>query len=385
MSNPVFLNYPLETFTPTQSGALATILWECCRAARRTGVEPYVITRESPVPTFDWPRLVTIPYPKVFSRGVLFGLQRAERKLTGWRHLGHKAYAMRVLRALREAGLTEGPFVLLNDPEMAITLRRRFPRARIVHWFENQLECREPFRTYYGQSGIVTLGVSNFTSRWVESYYGLRKVDTLYNGVDSAHFCPRVGAPGADEIPVINFVGRTGIEKGPDILLEAALLLCETTRRFELQVIGANHWDRLEMDAYQQKLSALVRDLERRGVCVYRPGHVGRADLPAMLRRAYIHVVPARWDEPFGMTTIEGMACGLATVAARTGGTPEVVGDAGLLFERENVDELTGKLRELVIDSPRRRELGLSGRRQAQQFSWERSWSELSGYLTDGA
>jgi len=73
------------------------------------------------------------------------------------------------------------------------------------------------------------------------------------------------------------------------------------------------------MDDYQKQLASLVGELEACGVCVRRPGHVGRSALPAEIRKAHIHVIPARWDEPFGMTTIEGMACGLATVASRTG------------------------------------------------------------------
>ncbi len=110
------------------------------------------------------------------------------------------------------------------------------------------------------------------------------------------------------------------------------------------------------MDDYQKKLSALAVELQDRGVAVRRPGHVGRAALPAELCRAHIHVVPARWDEPFGMTTIEGMACGLATIASSTGGTPEIVRGHGLLFERESVNQLAEALQALIDDESLRRD-----------------------------
>jgi glycosyltransferase involved in cell wall biosynthesis len=373
-----FINYPLETFTPTQSGALATIIWECCRAASAHGCEPYVITRDCSTPAFEWRNLIRIPYPEAGGGRAGAMLWRAERKLTGWRHLRHRTYANRVARAIRAANLEGGPFVLLNDPEMTVFLRRRFPGATIAHWFENQLECREPFRSSYRDCADITFGVSDFTSRWIESYYGLKQVETLYNGVDGEHFTPAEEPLHTDAPPTINFVGRTGREKGPDLFLKAALQLAEQKRHFSLQIVGSNHWDKLVVDEYQQELNGYVQQLERNGIRVCRTGHVGRAELPSVLRKAIINVVPARWEEPFGMTTIEGMACGLATIASRTGGTPEVVGDAGILFERENVAELAESLR-LLIDSPAERAvLRLRGRERALGFSWERTWSELA-------
>ena len=79
------------------------------------------------------------------------------------------------------------------------------------------------------------------------------------------------------------------------------------------------------------------------------------------------------------------MACGLATVAARTGGTPEVVGDAALLFEREAVDELTGHLGSLVLDAARRNVLGQKARQRALQLSWENAWNRLKTWLPQKA
>ena len=376
--NFAFINYPLETFTPTQSGALATIIWECCRVAVKRACEPYVITRDCPALSFKWRNLIKIPFPEATGGRPGTMLWRAERKLTGWRHLRHRTYARRVASAIRAAKLDGGPFVLLNDPEMAVFLRKQFPTATIAHWFENQLECREPFKSAYRDAVDTTFGVSDYTSRWVENYYGLKQVDTLYNGVDGELFTPSEETIQAGDPPTINFVGRTGREKGPDLLLKAALELAGKSKTFSLQIVGSNHWDRLVMDEYQQELNGYVQQLERCGVKVSRPGHIGRADLPAVLRRAQINVIPARWDEPFGMTTIEGMACGLATIASRTGGTPEVVGDAGILFERENTSELAERLQHLIGSPAERAVLQLRGRERALEFPWERTWSELS-------
>lgn len=379
----VFINHPLETWTPTSSGALATILWECCRVAERQGGDlPWVLTRASEAARFPWAQTLVLDPPRLPGHPLAVKALRAHRKLTGWRHLRHRAYAFQVVQALRRSGLYTRPLVLINDPEMTVYLRRHFPGATILHWFQNQLEAAPRFRRLFPDAADITAGVSDFTSRWVSEYYKINAVPTLYNGVDLDQFRP---APSqeveAEGPPAVSFVGRTGIEKAPDLLLRAARTLSETTTDFRVLLIGSNHWDRFELDDYQRELQGLVTGLEARGVAVLRPGHVGRAALPNMLRRAQIHAVTSRWDEPFGLTTVEGMASGLALVASDTGGTPEVVGTAGALFERDSADGLAACLAPLVADRALRAEQGRKARAQAAEFPWERTWATLTGLL----
>jgi glycosyltransferase involved in cell wall biosynthesis len=372
----VFINNSAETFTPTQSGAIATHIWECCRAARNRGIEPLVISIRCEAEPYREVKTMLLDYPRIPSHPALIKALRAQRKLTGWRHLRQGAYAGRVAGAVREAGMESGTLILHNDPELAVVLRERFPRAFIVHHFHNLLECKTRFRRRFKNAVNAITAVSDFTSRWVEDYYRCGKVTTIYNGVDSERFVPMERTD--DFVPVINFTGRTGIEKAPDLLLQAACRLTERTKAFAIQILGSNHWQKFEWDEYQRTLAGLSEELERKGVRVHRPGHVQRESLPHNLQKADIHVVPSRWDEPFGLVTVEGMACGLATVASRTGGTPELVGNAGLLFERDSVEELTNHLYELVTNRDLRRDLGKKARARAQEFSWSRTWDSFS-------
>lgn len=372
MKRLVFVNYPLETFTPTASGALATYIWELCRAAARDGVEPLVITRAAAQPFFDWPHVETVdpgPAPSGLGRQRARALRR-----TGWvRHLEEPAYLAAVTDAVARAGAAGDILLLQNSPELAVALRRRFPRARIVHLFQNQLEGRPRVRVALAGAVDLVAAVSGFTAGWVSQHYGLSSVRVIHSGVDADVFSP--GSPPAGP-PVINFTGRTGIEKAPDLLYEAADRLASEGLRFEIQICGSNHWDHFEMDAYQARLAELAGRLEARGVAVHRLGHVARPDLPAAMRRAAVHVTPSRWDEPFGLSTLEGMATGLATIASRTGGTPEVVGDAGLMFERDDVAGLAERLREVIGDPRRREQLGRLARARALRLSWRRTWED---------
>ena len=372
--NVVFINHTIETFTPTQSGAIATHVCECYRAARRQGDEPVVISGRSDAEPFPDVNAIWLDYPPVPERGLAHKLCRIQRKLTGWRHLRQQAYGARVVRAIRIHGLQDLPMILHNDPELAVLLRRKFPRAFIVHHFHNQIDSAPVFRRRLSTAANVVTAVSDFTSRWIEDCYGLARnsVRTIYNGVDSEHFTPAANENG--NLPVINFLGRTGIEKAPDLVLKAAAQLVEKGPNFSVQILGSNHWNRFELDAYQRELQGLSRQLESAGIAVRCPGHISRNALPGELRRAHIHVVPSRWDEPFALTILEGMACGLATVAARTGGAPEVVGDAGLLFERDDVNGLATILARLVADPALRAEYARKARARAEEFTWDRTW-----------
>lgn len=375
--NLVFVNYPLETFTPTQSGALATIIYELARCAQNDGLKPLVITQSSPAKAFEGIDSRFLHYPAVPEQGLRRFVARARRKLDGCRHFHHRSYARKVAHAIRDAGAQDLPIFLFNDPEMTIFLRRQFPKANLVHWFQNQHDCKPRYQKAFGKAATTVAAVSSFTAQWVEQFYALPKnsVQILPNGVDTTHFTPAPSSP--DGPLVISFVGRTGIEKGPDVFLKAALKLSARTTNFRVQLLGSNHWDRFELDDYQKQLQSYAQSLQQKGVEVRCPGHIGRMALPGELRRAHIHVIPARWDEPFGMTTIEGMACGLATVASRTGGTPEVTGDAALLFERESVDALAAHLETLMADAPLRQDYAMRARHRAEEFDWARSWARV--------
>ena len=369
----VFVNYPDETFTPTHSGALATYVYECCRAAAASGEQPWVVSRTAAAPAFDWPQLRLLGYPRRPGGWLGTQLTRVQRNAIGLPRLGQRAWAKRVARAVRDIAGPHATLLLQNDPEVAVYLRAALPRARIILLFQNQLPAREPFRSRVAEAVDHLVTASNFTADWVADHYRVPRdhIAVVPNGVAADVIRPPAERTG---LPVIGFVGRTGIEKAPDVVLKAALALSARTCDFGVQIVGSNHWDRFEEDGYQRELSALVAALEARGIAVARPGRVDRAALPTGLQRSSIHVVPSRWDEPFGLTTLEGMAAGNAVVASRTGGTPEVVGDAGQLFERDDVDALTELLDELVHDAQLRTAWGSKARARAETLSWARTY-----------
>jgi glycosyltransferase involved in cell wall biosynthesis len=150
--------------------------------------------------------------------------------------------------------------------------------------------------------------------------------------------------------------------------------------RIRLRIIGSNVWGGFVVDAYGTSLQQRVAALEALGVEVEQLGHVDRGPRVAeLLRGSDVHVVPSRWDEPFGLTTLEGMASGCAVVVTATGGSPEVVGDAGVLVARDDPDALAAKLGWLARDARARNELATAARARSELFSWDCTVDSLLG------
>jgi len=95
------------------------------------------------------------------------------------------------------------------------------------------------------------------------------------------------------------------------------------------------------------------------------PGRIDDADLPALYSGAVVYVTPSL-EEGFGATALEAMACGAPVIASNRAALPEVIADAGLLFDPEDEQELAVVLARVLSDAAladdlRRRALARAG------------------------
>jgi len=78
-------------------------------------------------------------------------------------------------------------------------------------------------------------------------------------------------------------------------------------------------------------------------------GFVADDDLPYLMNAADLLVFPSLY-EGFGIPPLEAMACGIPVVASNTSSIPEVVGDAALLFDPYNVEEMAETMYRTLVD-----------------------------------
>lgn len=96
------------------------------------------------------------------------------------------------------------------------------------------------------------------------------------------------------------------------------------------------------------------------------------ADLPAIYSGASVLVLPS-FHEGFGMPALEAMAAGTPVVVARRGSLPEVVGDAGVYIEPEDIDAIAQGIAAVLTDTDYAEQLRTAGLARAQLFTWERT------------
>jgi glycosyltransferase involved in cell wall biosynthesis len=99
-------------------------------------------------------------------------------------------------------------------------------------------------------------------------------------------------------------------------------------------------------------------------------GHLSGEQLAALYARARIFAFPSL-DEGFGMPILEAMAHGVPVVTSQSSAMPEVAGDAALLVDPLNIDQLAHALTRLAGDEGLREDLIARGRARAPRFTWD--------------
>jgi glycosyltransferase involved in cell wall biosynthesis len=100
-------------------------------------------------------------------------------------------------------------------------------------------------------------------------------------------------------------------------------------------------------------------------------GYVEEEDLAALYSGAAAFVFPSLY-EGFGLPALEAMMCGTPVITSNTTSLPEVVGDAAVLVDPTDPDELGEAMSRLLADHSLREDLRLKGLTRASEFSWKR-------------
>jgi len=199
-----------------------------------------------------------------------------------------------------------------------------------------------------------------------QPYMGRRPHTVIHNGVDVSRFRPDAAAGSA-------FRRRIGIERGP-LLVAVAALHPEKRLDWLLDAVA-----RLSPGAPPLVIcggggerDALAARAQRLGLDLRLPGHLPPDEIIGAYNAATV-VVHARPDEGFPLSITEALACGRPVLAVEGGGTPEVLGDAGVVAPRDDPWEFARLLGELLEDPSRREALGAAARRRAaERFTVER-------------
>ncbi|GAA4250776.1 glycosyltransferase [Dactylosporangium darangshiense] len=207
---------------------------------------------------------------------------------------------------------------------------------------------------------------------------GVRRAGTVIvpSGVDVERFTP--GGPAADHrrpgLRRILSVGSLEERKGFADLIE----VLRRVPGAELVIVGGPDQAGLDRDPEARRLQQLA---DRHGVGdrLRIVGAVPQDEIAGWYRSADV-LACAPWYEPFGLTPLEAMACGVPVVAYAVGGIAESVIDnvTGVLVSPRDTVALAGALRALLGDEVRRMSFASAAiDRVRSRYTWERTAAEL--------
>ncbi len=180
---------------------------------------------------------------------------------------------------------------------------------------------------------------------------------------EAAEALARFGATGGNYIlfPAMTFAHKNHVR-----LLEAlALLKARQGLVLPLVCSGrqhAPHWAPIEDALHRWSLADQVKFV----------GAVSDTELAALYSGARALVFPSRF-EGLGLPLLEAMQYGLPISASNASCIPEVVGDAGLLFDPDDPESIAGALALIWEEAALRERLVAAGQRQRARNSWERA------------
>lgn len=206
---------------------------------------------------------------------------------------------------------------------------------------------------------------SDFVRGEVMEHFGLpaEKVTTVRLGV-LPDFSPRPAQEtraalerhGLSHGRYLLAVGTLEPRKNLATVLDAYASLPDALRaRFPLAVVGMQGWgDRPQPRGDVRLLGYLPQD-----------------DLASLYAGARLFLYPSIY-EGFGLPPLEAMACGVPVIVSRRASLPELVGDAAILVEPDDVSGIASSIVELVEDSQRREDLARAGLARARELTWRR-------------
>lgn len=283
------------------------------------------------------------------------------------------AYIAKVIRRIKKNVSEYDAVIVENAPEFGLPLYRAAKGKLVLHLHNDFLSkdtklARKIFDSY---EKIFT--ISDYIKSRVETVSVSNKVQTLYNGADTAKFNKALYDAQAvrglydikDDDTVILYSGRLVREKGVKELITAFTLLPKK-ENVKLVIAGSAKYGSTVEDSFLCELEELAKSEN-----VVFTGYVDYKDMPKIYSVADIGVVPSLCNEAFNLTVIEFMASAVPVIVSDRGALNEIVDKSfGIVVKSGNsfVRELVNRLNFLIRNKDIRIEMGEAAFKRAKNF-----------------
>lgn len=287
-------------------------------------------------------------------------------------------YNWMIPRKLRQLGAD-----IFVSPDMMVSLRAKCKQIVVLHDlnFEHYpqdlpahiaryLSSQTPL---FAQKADSIITVSQFSKTDIVKQYGVQpsKIHVVYNAAQPSYHVlseqerKEVRDEWTQGVPYFIFISSIHPRKNLQrVLLAYDQFRRESGQEIKLLAVGRRFWKNEVLDSTLQQM-AFAKD-------VIFTGHLEQAALCRVLGGA-LSLVYVSYFEGFGVPIVEAFQSGVPVITSNVTSMPEVAGDAAILVDPLNVNDIAQAMLNIFQDSELRAGLIEKGLSRASQFSWEQS------------
>ncbi|MFP4254543.1 MAG: glycosyltransferase family 4 protein [Halothece sp.] len=205
---------------------------------------------------------------------------------------------------------------------------------------------------------------SQATADDIINFWGISasKITPILLAYDQNHFYP---APTANDHHYFLYLGRADRHKNLPRLITAFSQFSRNHPEYQLWFAGPTD------KRYTPQLKQQIEDLGLRDRAHFL-NYIPYSQLPEVISNATALVFPTLW-EGFGLPVLEAMGCGTPVITSNCSSLPEVAGDAAILIDPTQTQEITEAMNQIANNADLRSRLREKGLQRAAQFSWEKT------------
>lgn len=379
-----FLNMPIEYYSPVSGGAISTIIFQHARHYLAKGHHVTVLTVTNQDEVYSVGNVVPIYSARREELNLAKrALSKLRHKFEEWDYAYYEYYLASFTKALQQLSPPPDVVVCYNDLVSPKYIKKILPNARILVNLQNeqrtgQSDMREAIKSVHR-----FVACSKYIRDWLEQNHGIpaAKLAVINNGIDLEAFHPREDyLEPVNELRVL-CISRIDRNKGPDIAADATAALQKEGLAVRFVVAGGvwfydheRDWSDAYFCALQEKIKAVNGEYL---------GHITRPNVPDVVRQADVVCVLSRSQDPNPLVCLEGMASGCAVIGAKRGGIPDAFGEAGMLVEPEDFEQVVSCLRKLASEPAALKVEKQKSVARAQKATWAAGADKLEALFAE--
>lgn len=208
---------------------------------------------------------------------------------------------------------------------------------------------------------IIT--VSDLTRNTViEKYHqDPKKVTTVHNAVEPlSSEIQAISSIKGTKDKVITFLGRITMQKGPEYFVEAASLVLKKAKNVRFVMAGSG-----------DMMNQMIRMVAQRGIAdkFHFTGFLKGKQVYEMLKSSDVYVMPSV-SEPFGISPLEAMQCGVPSIISKQSGCAEIL-DYAIKTDFWDVEAMADAMYSIITYPAMSEFLKEEGEKEVDEIKWE--------------